>query len=324
MASSLGPARFGRWVWLMGVSSALRAPTVTRLASTAREGTESHLTLARTVWRSVVRAEDVCVDATCGRGRDAAVLARLVGPEGRVIAVDADREAVETCRRQLESVQVKWQSHAERVEGAEEVGLVVFNLGYLPGAAVRRPTRAETTVEALENWALAALRVGGCASIVVYPGHAEGRREARALAALARALPDTHWRATEHVAVNHKPAAPYLLTLHKLAPDAPLGEAPDAARRALVMTEPAVTTETTQETADQEDDSPPPDDADEPTAATSTSATSSSSERAAPEEPEEEPATVEEWACRKVDGDWVCGKIAVAPSSDSAGEGSPQ
>ena len=35
-----------------------------------------------------------CIDATAGKGRDTALLCRLAGPEGRVLAFDIQPEAV--------------------------------------------------------------------------------------------------------------------------------------------------------------------------------------------------------------------------------------
>lgn len=176
----------------------------------------SHLTLAKAVWRSVLLSpSDVAVDATCGNGHD---LVELVSLAGRVIGMDVDPEAIEECRRRVEGVELYQQSHEypPPVDDETTMNLVVFNLGYLPSSSQRRPTKAETTLRALDDWVLPKLAQGGCASLTVYPGHAEGRRESEALNSFARSLSDSNWRATEHVAVNHKPNAPYLLTIHKL------------------------------------------------------------------------------------------------------------
>ena len=41
-----------------------------------------------------VQPGDLCVDATAGRGRDTALLCRLTGPAGRVLAFDIQPAAV--------------------------------------------------------------------------------------------------------------------------------------------------------------------------------------------------------------------------------------
>ena len=49
-----------------------------------------------------VRPGDLCIDATAGKGRDTALLARLTGPTGRVIALDIQPQALEATRRLAE------------------------------------------------------------------------------------------------------------------------------------------------------------------------------------------------------------------------------
>ena len=203
------------------------------LASLAgpRGPTQSHLTLAHALWRSTVRPGDVVVDATAGRGHDTAVLAELAGAAGRVYAMDVDAAALAECEARVRAAAPDLGafapilgSHAAPPPGLEprRARLVVFNLGYLPskGAAEGVPTTtAETTTAALCDWALGAVAPGGAVSVSVYPGHASGARESLAVRALARALSPSAWRSTEHVAVNHGPDAPYVVSLHRLFRD---------------------------------------------------------------------------------------------------------
>ena len=53
-----------------------------------------------------VRPGDLCIDATAGKGRDTALLARLTGPAGRVIALDIQPQALEATRRLAEEAGV--------------------------------------------------------------------------------------------------------------------------------------------------------------------------------------------------------------------------
>jgi ubiquinone/menaquinone biosynthesis C-methylase UbiE len=48
----------------------------------------SATSVAQLIWRQVLRDGDTAVDATAGNGRDALALAELVGPTGRLVAVD--------------------------------------------------------------------------------------------------------------------------------------------------------------------------------------------------------------------------------------------
>ena len=64
---------------------------------------------------------------------------------------------------------------------------VMFNLGWLPGAAHIVTTRTETTMRAVQA-ALELVQPDGFVSICVYPGHEEGTRELHALLAWAAGL----------------------------------------------------------------------------------------------------------------------------------------
>ena len=52
--------------------------------------------------RQTVRPGAFCIDATAGKGRDTALLCRLAGAEGKVLAFDIQLEAVEQTKALLE------------------------------------------------------------------------------------------------------------------------------------------------------------------------------------------------------------------------------
>lgn len=133
------------------------------------------------------------VDATMGNGQDTLWLCRRVGEAGRVYAFDVQPEAVARTRQRLEDAGVAQRAElhclghermAEVVPGP--VDAVMFNLGWLPGAAHAVTTRTETTLLAV-NAALGLLKPDGLLTVCVYPGHPEGTRELEAL---------THWAET--------------------------------------------------------------------------------------------------------------------------------
>ena len=53
--------------------------------------------------RRQVKPGAYCIDATAGKGRDTALLCRLAGPEGRVLAFDVQEEAVAQTRALLDA-----------------------------------------------------------------------------------------------------------------------------------------------------------------------------------------------------------------------------
>lgn len=136
---------------------------------------------------------DAALDGTAGNGRDTLALARLVGPAGRVFAVDVQPEAVARTRLLLAEARVTnvtliEADHARLAElvPAEfhgRLGAAMFNLGNLPGSGRAVATTTPTTLVALAAaWGL--LRPGGLLSVVAYRGHPGGAAECLAVEAL--------------------------------------------------------------------------------------------------------------------------------------------
>ena len=93
----------------------------------------------------------VCIDATAGKGRDTALLCRLAGPTGHVLAFDIQADAIRQTKELLEreglAAQVIQDSHANmgRYAPAGTVDCVVFNFGRLPGGDPHIFTVAESS-----------------------------------------------------------------------------------------------------------------------------------------------------------------------------------
>ncbi|WP_298034628.1 class I SAM-dependent methyltransferase [uncultured Dysosmobacter sp.] len=142
-----------------------------------------------------VRPGAFCIDATAGKGRDAALLCRLAGPSGRVLAFDIQEEAVRQTRALLAveglAAQVILDSHAhmEQYAEPETVDCVVFNLGRLPGGDPRIFTQADSSVAAIRA-GLRLLRPGGVMAIALYYGKGNGYSEKNAVSAYLETLDD--------------------------------------------------------------------------------------------------------------------------------------
>ncbi len=145
--------------------------------------------------KRMVRPGAVCVDATAGKGRDTALLCRLAGETGRVLAFDIQAAAVEQTRALLEregltaEVILEGHEYMERYLAPESVDCVVFNFGRLPGGDPAIFTRSETSVAALEA-AARVLRPGGVMAIALYYGGANGYSERDAVLKWAEGLDD--------------------------------------------------------------------------------------------------------------------------------------
>jgi len=142
-----------------------------------------------------VRPGDFCIDATAGKGRDTALLCRLAGPSGRVLAFDIQEEAVRQTQALLAaeglSAQVILDSHAHmaRYTEPETVDCVVFNFGRLPGGDPRIFTQADSSVAAI-GAGLGLLRPGGVMAIALYYGKENGYGERDAVLAYLKTLDD--------------------------------------------------------------------------------------------------------------------------------------
>lgn len=141
-------------------------------------------------WQSWLKPGQSAFDATAGNGHDTLALAEILGPNGKVIAVDLQLSAIKSTRSRLtdadciDRVELHCGSHDQPAHFlpkslAGKLSLVVFNLGYLPGGDTHLTTLASTTLNALNNlqpW----LAPSHMLSIITYPGHPEGKIEHQA------------------------------------------------------------------------------------------------------------------------------------------------
>ena len=129
--------------------------------------------------RQNVHPGAVCIDATAGKGRDTALLCRLAGEGGRVLAFDIQEEAVASTRALLAreglraEVYLDSHVHMGNYVSPETVDCIVFNLGRLPGGDPKIFTQAATSVEAI-GIGLELLRPGGVIAVALYYGGENG------------------------------------------------------------------------------------------------------------------------------------------------------
>ena len=153
------------------------------------------LSMVHDFLRQHVRPGAVCIDATAGKGRDTALLCRLAGEEGRVLAFDIQQEAVDQTRALLEqgglSAEVYLESHAnmEQYASPGSVDCVVFNFGRLPGGDPHIVTKADSSLQAIDA-GLRLLKPGGVMAIALYYGKENGYDERDAVLAHLETLDD--------------------------------------------------------------------------------------------------------------------------------------
>lgn len=170
----------------------------------------------------------MAIDATIGNGYDTLFLARQVGPTGHVYGFDVQKDALAATRQRLEDagaeapvtlIQAGHEAMTAHVPetSAQQMGAVMFNLGYLPGSDKRCITRPETTLPALDA-AVQLVRPGGVITVVLYVGHEGGAREAEAVEAWAKALDQQQYQVLSYRFINQQNDPPRLLAVEKCAP----------------------------------------------------------------------------------------------------------
>lgn len=129
----------------------------------------------------------ICVDATAGTGKDTLFLCQLSEENGHIYSMDIQEEALKQARERINRAgyegKVTWihdgHEHMDQYV-TEEVDLIMFNLGYLPGGDHSKATRYETTMEAVMK-GLDLLRSGGLMTLMIYSGGDSGFEERDAL-----------------------------------------------------------------------------------------------------------------------------------------------
>ena len=147
----------------------------------------SSTAMAHTLWKHVLRPGDSAIDATCGNGNDSLEIAKILGKQLKsLVCIDIQPDACKRTREKLiafdpdtiERTHIVTASHAPLTlpPDTSSVGLVVYNLGYLPQSPKECLTKTETTLASLAD-AAHVLRQGGLLSVMTYPK--TNREEAR-------------------------------------------------------------------------------------------------------------------------------------------------
>ena len=142
-----------------------------------------------------IQKGDICMDATMGNGHDTALLSRLSGENGRVLAFDIQQMALDHTRQRLEQEHCpsNWELYLESHENMglyaqpESVSCITFNLGYLPGGDHQKATRADSSIKAIQT-GLGLLKKKGLMTLCVYSGGDTGFEEKNAVLEYVKGL----------------------------------------------------------------------------------------------------------------------------------------
>src|SRR5690625_3075486 len=167
---------------------------------------------------------ETVVDATCGNGHDTLFLSELVGDDGRVYAIDIQKQAIERTKERLaehgrSNVHLIHDSHANLyryldTEPKEIIGAAIFNLGYLPKSDKTIITKADSTIEAIKKL-LAHLKKRGIIVLVVYHGHDGGEKEKEAILKYVVRLNQRKYNVLKYGFINQKNNPPFIIAIEK-------------------------------------------------------------------------------------------------------------
>lgn len=164
----------------------------------------------------------IYIDATMGNGYDTLFLCEMAGENGKVLAFDIQKLAIENTRKRLkehgmeERVQLILDSHTNMAQYQEQetVDTICFNFGYLPGGDHSLATMADTSVEAIEA-ALSLLKKDGILCMCIYSGKDTGYEEKEAILEYLRELDDKKYIVIANQYYNRKNDPPMPVFVYK-------------------------------------------------------------------------------------------------------------
>lgn len=185
----------------------------------------SLVALAHSQIREVLLPGTRAIDCTAGNGHDTVFLSHCVGPNGEVLSIDIQQEALSKTRslcsqEGLNNVIFVRDSHEQlsrivQQHSFETPRCVVFNLGFLPRSESSLTTKSESSCRAIEQ-ALAITQSGGIISILAYRGHCGGAEEERAVRDLLEGLPQRSFAVQRHGVRNEREDTPVLWMVRAL------------------------------------------------------------------------------------------------------------
>ena len=167
------------------------------------------------VIRSQAEREGFYIDATMGKGNDTKLLCELAKDQGRILAFDIQKEALEETEKMLKGYEIGLKmyedgriqlildghEHMEMYAKSETADVICFNFGYLPGGDHRIATKVETSVEAIKK-GLKILKRGGMMSLCIYSGGDTGFEEKDAILEYLRSLPAREYTVIQNTYFN--------------------------------------------------------------------------------------------------------------------------
>lgn len=162
-----------------------------------------------------IKENDISIDMTIGNGNDTLV---LVEKSKFVYGFDIQDEAINNTNKLLKgytNYKLIKDSHLNFTNYInEEVGVVVFNLGYLPKGNKEIHTKADIVLDTLKK-VLGKLRKDGICNLVLYPGHPSGLEEANLISDYLQTLNQKEFDVLKYEFINQINNPPFLISIKK-------------------------------------------------------------------------------------------------------------
>ena len=185
-----------------------------------------HLFFAKSLWKTLVPKNGVCIDATLGNGHDRFFLLSEVISGGTCIGLDVQQQALDSSMNlflnhpnilEINKFYSYLLCHSEidKIILDKPVDLIVYNLGYLPSGDKKITTLKENTLLSLKK-ALTLIGNKGLITITLYPGHSEGLKESLAIENWIFTLDEKKYQIIKF-SMPLKETAPYVISIQKRA-----------------------------------------------------------------------------------------------------------
>lgn len=165
----------------------------------------------------IVSKDDICIDATCGRGHDTKYLSSICK---HVYAFDIQNEAIQSTKQLLDAqsidnVDLIHDSHEHFYRYVKHFKGAIFNLGYLPHGDKTITTEHHTTIKTIKHM-LDCLAADGFVMLVIYPGHPKGFIESREISSFISSINHKQYKIIKTYLPYQDNHPPYIIWITKL------------------------------------------------------------------------------------------------------------
>lgn len=168
------------------------------------------------VVQAFIKEHHVAADCTLGNGNDTLWL--LQSGLQKIYAFDIQKEAIDISKSLINSVLPQrigdvnfiLDSHENIDRYLENVDIIIFNLGYLPGGDKSVTTVTSSSLTAISK-ALKMLNIDGICAITAYSGHSEGMKEKGAIMEYLSHLDSSIFHVTHLNLLNQHNCPPELI-----------------------------------------------------------------------------------------------------------------